>query len=145
MRKVERSALVPFSPRQIFDLVNDIETYPSFLPWCSGAEVTERTATSVRAGLDIRKGPIHHRFTTINTLTPYQRIDMDLLEGPFRHLRGHWAFTPIGDKGCEVRLNLEYEFSGRMLETILGPMFAEITQTLVAAFCEQARKRYAGA
>lgn len=143
MRKVERSALVPFHPSQIYDLVNDIEAYPTFLPWCAAAEVAERTPASVRASLEIRKGPIHHRFTTVNTLRPTDRIDMALLEGPFRHLQGHWTFTAIGDKGCEVRLNLEYVFANRLLETVLGPMFAEITQTLVAAFCDQARKRYA--
>lgn len=142
MRIVQRSALVPYRPSQLYDLVNDIDAYPGFLPWCTAAHVAERTPHSVRASLQIQKGPLHHRLTTMNTLTPNERIDMELLEGPFRHLRGHWRFVGIGEQGCEVRLNLEYEFSNRLFETMLGPVFAEITQTLVAAFCDQARKRY---
>ena len=102
MRKVRRNALVPHSARQMFLLVDGVEDYPTFLPWCAAAEVHVRTDDIVEATLDLRKGAISKKFTTRNTRLEFESIDIELLGGPFRHLAGAWTFMNLGDAGSSV-------------------------------------------
>ena len=140
MNHVYRQALVPYSAQQMYDLVNDINHYPQFLPWCKTAHVRAQTSEEITATLVLAKGGIHKAFTTRNRLTPTDRIDIDLVDGPFKHLTGHWRFQEQANGGCLVSVDLEFEFSSRILSMLLEPIFQEIAQTLVSAFTERARK-----
>lgn len=142
MTTIKRSALVAFSARQMFELVNGIEDYPRFLPWCRSSRVLNRTDTEIEASLEIAWSGIHKHFTTRNRLYPYERIDITLVEGPFRHLEGHWRFVALGETGCEVNLDLEFELAGHFLEVLFQPVFHRIANSLVDAFCKRAAEIY---
>jgi len=140
--QVHKSAIVPYSPREMYDLVDDIESYPEFLPWCGSAQVLERTRDTVKASIEIARGAVHKTFTTLNRLQPGKMIEMRLVEGPFRRLEGFWRFDPLGEGGCKVRLDLEFEFAGRMMQMLIGPVFNQIANTLVDAFHQRAVEVY---
>ena len=142
MTRIVKSALVPQSAAQMFALVDDIESYPAFLPWCAGASVLTRTAEAVTASLTLAKGPLHVSFTTENRLQPERGIVMRLVEGPFRRLHGDWRFEPVATGGCTVSLALEFEFASRLLSATVGPLFAQISNSLVDAFRARAQARY---
>ncbi len=143
MTIITRSALVPYSPDQMFDLVNDVEAYPSFLPWCRHSQIISRSDTEVLACLDLAKGGVHHVFTTRNTIKPGESIDITLVDGPFQHLEGRWQFIMIGDdQGCRVQLDMDFEFSNRIISIALGPVFTQISGSLVDAFCTRAQEIY---
>lgn len=142
MTVVERSALVPFSPAQMFALVADVNSYPQFLPWCRSAVVHETEGNTQRASLDLAKGPLHKSFTTRNHLKPHESIRIELVEGPFRRLNGVWQFEAMGQDGCKVSLNLRFEFTSRLVAATLGPVFNEIAGTMVHAFCRRAAEVY---
>ena len=143
MTTITRSSLVLYTPEQMFDLVNDIEAYPSFLPWCRASEIISKTETTVDASLDLSKGGIHHVFSTRNTLVHATSIDMALIDGPFQHLEGHWQFNMIGDnQGCKIQLDMRFEFSNRLISMALGPIFTQISGSLVEAFCKRAQEIY---
>ena len=142
MQKVTRSALVPYAPDQMFSLVSDIESYPGFLPWCSGARVEAERDGEVQARLEVSRGPIKKSFTTRNSHSDKRSITMSLVDGPFRHLRGHWRFDPIPESGCRIELHLEFEFATRILGRLLSPIFNEIANTMVDAFCRRAGELY---
>ena len=142
MPTINRSALVPFSARQMYDLVNDVAAYPAFLPWCSGAAEIETGADYKIARVDIRKGPVRQQFTTRNTLQDARQISMALIEGPFRSLDGQWKFADIGDSGCRVSFDIEFNFAGLLLQKALGPVFNEICSRLVDAFVTRAHELY---
>ena len=135
---IVKSALVPYPPTTMFDLVAGVEGYPAFLPWCASAEVLERDGNVVVASLTIAKGPVHKRFTTRNTMFPNARIDIRLVDGPFRHLSGEWRFDGLGADGCKVSLDLEFELSSVLLCKVLEPLFSEIAGSMVDAFCRRA-------
>lgn len=139
MPVVNRSALVPYSAAQMYALVDDIEHYPAFLPWCRSAREWSRSEEEVRASLEMQRGPLHRTFTTQNRLQRNKMIEMRLVEGPFRHLEGFWRFGEITENSSRVVLDLEYEFSSRLLQVAIGPVFGQIANTLVDAFCERAR------
>jgi len=143
MRQVRRNALVPYPAREMYGLVDDIEAYPEFLPWCRAARVESRSETEVEASLELARGGIAKWFTTRNRMVPGERIDIELVEGPFRHLQGHWKFTPLGESGCRIDLEMEFEFSSSMLDMVIGPVFQQICNTLLDAFVERAQKRNA--
>ena len=145
MRKVTRSALVPYQAAQMFSLVADIESYPGFLPWCSGARIERETGDEVQARLDVAKGPVRKSFTTRNRHVDQRQIAMSLVDGPFRHLNGMWRFEPIAEDGCRVELHLEFEFASRILGRMLDPIFNEIANTMVDAFCRRAADVYGAA
>jgi len=140
--QVVKSALVPYAAEQMFRLVDRVEDYPRFLPWCAAADVHERGAEHVLASIEIAKGPVRKRFTTRNRLDAGSRIDIELVDGPFKSLAGHWRFTPLGEAGCKVELNLDFELASGLLRRLLGPIFSEITNTMVDAFCRRAREVY---
>lgn len=143
MTIITRSALVLYSPDQMFDLVNDVESYPSFLPWCRSSKVISKSPEEVIASLDLAKGGIHHVFTTRNRLIHDESIQIALVNGPFEHLEGLWQFDMIGDnQGCRVTLNMDFEFSNRIISMALGPIFTQISGSLVDAFCKRAQDIY---
>ncbi len=140
---MSRSALVIYSPAQMYALVNDIAAYPQFLPWCKGSEILKSTEAEISAALEVKKGILHHQFSTRNTLTPDAAIDMHLIDGPFKQLEGHWQFGMIGDnQGCRVSLDMDFEFSNQLLSSTLSPVFSQITGSMVDAFCQRAQVIY---
>lgn len=142
MRKVNRSALVPYSAEEMFALVADVEAYPSFLPWCSDVEVHGWHDNTVEATLELHRGNISKRFRTRNTMTPPEQMDLDLVGGPFRHLSGGWRFEQLGEQGSKVSLVLDFEFDSRMLDLMIGAYFEDICNRLVDAFTSRARQVY---
>jgi ribosome-associated toxin RatA of RatAB toxin-antitoxin module len=122
----------------MFSLVDDIESYPDFLPWCGGAEVHFRQDNVVEATLELRRGRLSKHFRTRNTATDRQSIAMQLVDGPFRHLSGVWSFTQLGDSGSKVALELEFEFSNRLIDAMLGSYFEDTCNSLVDAFTRRA-------
>lgn len=142
MTSVVRSALVPYSAAQMFDLVEGVEQYPQFLPWCSGTSVSHRDPSVTRATLHINFRGIRQSFSTENLKTADTRMTLRLLEGPFRRLDGEWRFTPLDGNACRVDFTLDYEFSSVLLEKLAGPVFAHIAGTMVDAFLKRADKIY---
>ena len=140
--QITRSALVPFSSAQMYRLVADVPAYPQFLPWCRAAEVHAADDCSIQASLTIAKGPVRKRFTTLNRLVPKSRIEIELVDGPFRHLHGSWLFEDLGGAGARVTLKMDFEIAGSLLRRTMQPIFAEIVNTLVDAFCRRARDLY---
>lgn len=145
MRQVRRSTLVPYSSMQMFDLVADVERYPAFLPWCTGAEVLERDGENVTARLALRRAGANARFTTSNRLVPGERLEMRLVDGPFRSLEGRWDFTAIGAAGSRVQLEMRFETMSSLAGLLLGPVFEGACNQLVDAFGRRARQVYGGA
>ena len=138
-----RSVLVAYSPAQMFSLVDAVEEYPRFLPWCGGATVIHRDSGITRATILINYNGIRQSFTTENAKREPEEMLIRLVEGPFRSLDGSWRFRALGERGCKVELSLHYEFSGRILEKLVGPVFNHIANTLVDAFARRAEQVYA--
>ncbi|MDO6462142.1 type II toxin-antitoxin system RatA family toxin [Granulosicoccaceae sp. 1_MG-2023] len=142
MTRICKSALVMHTPHEMYRLVNEVEHYPGFLPWCRRAEVLERDETTQRATLEMARGPLNKSFTTRNSMIPDAEIHLHLEDGPFDKLEGIWRFVPLGEKGCKVTLDMEFSFSSRMLGAVLNPVFSEICSTLVDAFVKRANQVY---
>lgn len=142
MPEVNRSVLVNHKPEQMFALVDDVERYPEFLPWCGGARVSFRDDARTRATIEIRYRGIKQGFTTENTKRPPSEMDIQLVEGPFRELDGQWRFTALGEGACKVEFRLRYEFSSRLLARLLGPVFEFIANSFVEAFVKRAERIY---
>jgi ribosome-associated toxin RatA of RatAB toxin-antitoxin module len=145
MREIRRSALVPVPPQRMFELINDIEHYPRFVPGCHAAEVLERRSDLVRARLTVGAGALRTSFTTRNHLEPNRHIQMDLEEGPFRSLTGRWTLEPLqtadGEvSGCSVELVLRFEVKGGLTGLALGPLVERMAGSLVDAFVARARQ-----
>lgn len=138
MKRVARSAIVERSAAQLYALVDDIEAYPSFLPWCLAAQVQERTAHSARATLTVGVAGLRQSFTTQNENRPGESIDMRLVEGPFRRFSAAWRFSALSPQACRIDFSLEYEFSSRALARMLEPLFDRIADTMVDAFARRA-------
>jgi ribosome-associated toxin RatA of RatAB toxin-antitoxin module len=138
MRRVDRSALVPFKAREMFALVDDVTAYPEFLPWCKSAEVHGQSDDVVEATLELQKGAISKTFTTRNSRREFEAIDLALVGGPFKYLRGGWRFKDLGDDGSKVTLELEFEFESRLTDMMFGPFFEEICNSLIDAFSKRA-------
>ena len=144
MRQVDRSALVPFSPEQMFALVEDIERYPEFVPWVASAKLVERTATEVIGRLEMHRSGMRETFTTRNVLQPPHQMDLSLVDGPFKTLEGRWKFEPIADRGTRIGLSIRFEFANPMLSLLLSNSFEKSCGQLVDAFVARARSVYAG-
>ena len=142
MHRIARSAAVPFSAPDMFGLVADIERYPRFLPWCRSATVHARTPTVVTASLEIARGPFRKSFTTRNLMVDAERIDIELVDGPFSHLDGRWSFDGTAAQGCKVGFEMRFEISNRVLARVLAPLFEEIARTMVDAFGRRAYQVY---
>ncbi|MBS0308100.1 MAG: type II toxin-antitoxin system RatA family toxin [Proteobacteria bacterium] len=142
MAVVHKSVLLPFSAEQMFALVNGIEDYPVFLPWCGGAHIKERQGDRLVATLHINYHGVRQTFTTANTNQPPHLIKMALVEGPFKQLDGTWSFKPLRADACKVEFDLHYEFSSKLLEKVIGPVFSMIANSFVEAFCKRAEAVY---
>ena len=142
MPEVNRSALVRFSAAQMYALVNDVASYPLFLPGCVGSQVLNHSETEMIASVSISKMGLSQSFTTLNTLNPYTEITMALKEGPFQSLSGSWHFTPLREDACRVELSLRFEFASPIIAKAFGRVFNEIAQNMVQAFTERAKVVY---
>ena len=142
LQTISKTALVPYAASEMFELVADVEQYPGFLPWCRGARVRSPGEDTVEASLDIGKGPIRKTFTTRNVMTPDSKIEIELVDGPFKHLQGCWQFLSLDGAGCRIELELEFEMANALLRRTLGPVFGEIANSMVDAFCTRARELY---
>jgi ribosome-associated toxin RatA of RatAB toxin-antitoxin module len=134
-----RSALVARPPELVYQLVEDVERYPEFVPGCTEAKVLERTANEMVARLAVRRGPLRTEFTTRNRLDPGRSMHMDLVEGPFRMLEGNWSFTPVASNGCRIELSLRFQFSNLLKSALFEPLFEETAASLVRAFVSRAQ------
>jgi ribosome-associated toxin RatA of RatAB toxin-antitoxin module len=138
MKRISRSAIVEHGAAQLYALVEDIESYPRFLPWCTGACVRERTPERTVATLCVGVGRVKQSFTTENANFAGRLIRMRLLEGPFRRFAATWRFTPLGSRASKIEFALEYEFANRAVATVLEPIFGRIADTMVEAFTRRA-------
>jgi ribosome-associated toxin RatA of RatAB toxin-antitoxin module len=139
---VQRSARVPYSAEQMFDLVNDVESYPKFLHWCSGARVDRRQEGVLEATLDVGLKGFHRAFSTRNTVTRPTSIELELVSGPFRRLSGGWRFEDLPQGGAEVFLSLSFEVASSPFGAIFSRLFEEIASSQMGAFISRAAKIY---
>ena len=142
MTVIQKSALVKFSAQQMFDLVNDIEAYPEFLPWCSGSRILKREDDIVEAELVISKGAFKKSFSTRNRIDKGRRMTVSLLNGPFSHLEGTWDFIPLREDASKISLDLEFEMSGKLASLAFGAIFNQICNTMVSSFTARAKEVY---
>ncbi|OCH48197.1 SRPBCC family protein [Aliivibrio fischeri] len=142
MPQVSRSALVPFSAKQMYDLVNDVASYPLFLPGCSGSKILEQTESTMVASVDVAKAGIKKTFTTKNTLIDSEMIGMNLVDGPFKSLTGGWHFMALDETACKVELKLDFEFSNALVAMAFGKVFQELTNNMVNSFTQRAKQVY---
>jgi ribosome-associated toxin RatA of RatAB toxin-antitoxin module len=145
MALVEKTVLVPHSAEQMFVLVDRVEEYPQFLPWCGGASVKALDGNMVHATVLIDYHHIKQSFTTENMSNPPHQIDITLQHGPFKQLDGCWRFIPLSPSACKIEFRLHYEFSSKLLEKLVGPVFHYIANTFVDAFIKRAEKVYTDA
>jgi ribosome-associated toxin RatA of RatAB toxin-antitoxin module len=140
MPTINRSALVPHTTEEMFQLVDDVDRYVEFLPWCTESRVLERSEDEVVATILLSKGSLNKAFTTRNLLQKHKMIEMRLVDGPFKHLQGFWRFDSLNDNACKVSLDLDYEFSSKLVALAIGPVFNQIANTLVDAFVVRAKE-----
>ena len=140
--KIERSALVTQSAMDMFALVADVPAYPQFLSWCTHSEVHEQNAESQKASLTVLVAGIRQQFTTINTLYPGKRVELSLLEGPFRNLRGEWSFAQLGVDGCKISLHMDFEMTTGPMSILFGTGFGKVANRLLDDFCRRADEVY---
>ena len=142
MAVVNKSVFLGYSAEQMFALVDQIEDYPQFLPWCGAVEVSERQGDKVVATLNIHYHGVKHAFTTENTNLPPTSMKIRLVEGPFRILDGTWTFKPLRADACKIEFDLHYEFSNKILEQLIGPVFSMIANSFIDSFCKRAETVY---
>ena len=143
MSRVAREAIVPYSCRQMYDLVADVDSYPKFISWCNHVDSEVLDANSVKVCLGIiYKKAVDLSFTTINTNTPAQSIEMKLADGPFSSLSGQWYFKPLGEEGCKIVFQLDYEFNKSLKNMLAKRIFNEVSASLLDAFLTRARQKY---
>ena len=140
MISIHKTALVPYTAGNMFALANDVAAYPKFLPWCKSVTLHSQTQSEVVATIKMGSAGLEKSFTTTNTIKPNEWIEVRLLEGPFSHLQGRWSFQSLGEEGCKVSLNMEFEISNPLLRLSFGPLFTKITNTLVDAFVKRANE-----
>jgi ribosome-associated toxin RatA of RatAB toxin-antitoxin module len=143
LSKIERNALVHYSAAEMYDLVNDVASYASFLPWCKSSAVISETETEMKASIEISKGFMNKTFTTLNRLTKNKRIELELVDGPFKELAGYWEFEALKTEDtCRVSLSLRFEFDNAMMSMAARPVFTQIASSLVDSFCKRAVEVY---
>ncbi|WP_426699643.1 type II toxin-antitoxin system RatA family toxin [Rhodanobacter sp. Col0626] len=142
MIEIRRSALVKYSPTQMFDLVNEVEAYPKRFAWCAGAEILERQGDVLVARLDLKFAGFRQSFTTRNTVDSPGRLQMDLVDGPFRSLEGVWEFIALGDDGCKVAFALDFDYAGRLGGSAMKLGFQGLAGRMVDDFCREAERVY---
>ncbi|GAA3895567.1 SRPBCC family protein [Halomonas cibimaris] len=142
MPTVNRSALVRHTPQQMFELVNDFEQYPQFLPGCRRARLLERDETHLVGEMTLGRAGVEQTITTRNDLYAPERIEMSLVKGPFKRLKGRWQFIAVDDAMCQVSLEMEFEFANRLLSMAFGKLFQQIAVQLVDSFTRRADELY---
>lgn len=142
MASVEKSVLIGHSAQQMYELVDRCEDYPSFLPWCNRTDLKARTETKTVATLYIDYHSVKSHFTTENTKTFPTLMLIRLVDGPFRKLEGAWRFVPLAERACKIEFSLHYEFSSKLFEKVIGPVFSRIAATFVEAFVKRAAQVY---
>ena len=142
MRQVDRSALLPYSAEQMFELVNDVSAYPAFLPWCNASRIISVEPEVLVAELTVARSGITQSFTTRNLLYRPERIELQLVDGPFKKLAGSWDFRSLGQDGCRVEMQLSFEVDSRLAGVLLERVFEQATNSLVDAFCQRADELY---
>ena len=142
MHHISKSAIVPYSCEQMYQLVNQVNDYPEFLNWCSSASILNQTDGEITASVSIKKSAFNQTFTTVNSLTTNQRIDMKLKDGPFNHLSGVWIFSALSDSACKVELELEFNFSSKIVDMAIAPIFTSIANSQLDAFVTRAKQIY---
>lgn len=143
LKRIERSAMVPYSSEQLFELVNDVESYPRFLPYWSSVHIQESTDSYQIVNIEVSKGPLKQSFSTKNTWKVPTEVQMDLIKkGPFSHFKGIWRFKPLLGGGSEVLYTMEFEIQLGWLKPVIEPFFASLMETMMSAFLEEAAKRY---
>lgn len=142
MTHVQRSALLPYSATQMFQLVNDVNSYPEFVPWCVQCVVHSENENEKQATMSFAKRGINAYVGTCNELETNKKITMRLQKGPFKHLVGTWDFHEIDEHSCKVELDMQFSFSNRLYEMTLGPIFNQVANKLVSAFTERAKQLY---
>jgi len=142
MTTIDRSALIPYSAAQLFDLVADIERYPEFLNGCVEANIIAREGQTVTARLGLSRAGLSHSFVTRNTMTPYEQIELSLVDGPFEHFEGHWQFTALAPHACKVALTLRFKMRSGLIHAAAGRMFDKVALDLVDALVKRASVVY---
>lgn len=142
MVKIARSALVSFTCAQMYELVNDVARYPEFMAGCSGAEILACDAHSLTARLTLKKAGFEHSFVTRNQLQPPHDMRMQLVEGPFKQFEGAWHFTALGELGCKVAFELQFEMHSGLLAAALGKVFEQAASQQVESLCRRAQQLY---
>ena len=142
MPEVNKSVIVAHPAARMFALVDHVEKYPEFLPWCGGTDLIFRDDLLTRATIRINYHGIRQSFSTENAKREPYLMKIKLIEGPFKRLEGGWRFTDLGSAGCKVELSLRYEFASRMLDKLVGPVFGYIANNLVDAFVKRAQRIY---
>jgi len=142
MADIEKSVLIGYSAKRMFALVDKVEDYPKFLPWCGGSSVVTQSETVTHATIVIDYHHIKHSFTTENVRNPPELIEMTLLNGPFQNLDGHWRFIPLAENACKIEFRLHYTFAHIFLEKLVGPVFFMIANSFVEAFIQRAEEVY---
>lgn len=140
MKKISRTALLSYSAEQMYQIVNDVAQYPSFLPWCGGVELLSESATELRASITIAKLGLRKTFSTQNHLVPAQRIEMKLIEGPFSFLQGEWVFKALDEDACKISFEIEFEVSNGLVNGLLSGVFEQVASTLVDSFVQRANQ-----
>ena len=142
MTQIDRSALVFHSAKQMFDVVNDVQFYPEFLPWCAKSKILSTSESEMVASLSLAKAGLKYDFTTRNTLNSPEKISFELIEGPFKHLFGQWDFSPLDEDASKVNLTIDFEVSGKVAAFALSKVFTQVANTMVEAFVERANIVY---
>ncbi|NTS75584.1 type II toxin-antitoxin system RatA family toxin [Catenovulum sp. SM1970] len=140
MPTIQRDALVMHSAETMFDLVNDVSAYPEFLPDCLGAKVISSNESEMTASLKIGKGAVNKWFTTCNTFIDKNQVKMTLVDGPFKRLTGVWQFIPLDEEACKVSLELDFEFSNKLVALAFGKIFNHVANNMVKAFISRANQ-----
>ncbi|MEM1143237.1 MAG: type II toxin-antitoxin system RatA family toxin [Pseudomonadota bacterium] len=139
---IRRSALLPYSAQQMYELVNDVEAYPQFMDGCKASRIVRSDEWQMEAELELEKGGFSHSFTTLNTLRPYERVELALKDGPFEHLSGAWQFTSLREDACKVSLDLEFAVRSGLLSSAAGTLFERVASRLVDAIAVRAEAIY---
>ena len=129
---------MPFKQKDIFNLVNDVEAYPDFLPWCSSAKILEKSSDHVLAKITLEMVGVSYDLITMNSLSPFNFIDIEFVEGPLQSLNGRWAFTELGDLGCKVEMSLRFELKKQLIDKAIGSILENAAEDMVKLFSSRA-------
>lgn len=142
MLNISKSVITPFTPAQMYALVSDIENYKNYLPWCPSSQVLKRDGNKIIGRVDISYLKVKAHFTTENINIENQRIDLSLVDGPFKQMKGHWIFTPLGETGCKIEFKLDYAFSNFIIQKVIGTVFEMVIKSIVDSFVKKAHEIY---